>query len=115
MAESNGKFYMTYQDGIVGGTDLYLGSGDALTDFKDNAAFAQRLREASHHILYTIVNKSAAMNGLGVESEVLTITPPWQVALHVTLIVLAVLSALCSILYILSWANRNKQDKIQVI
>ena len=115
MAESNGKFYMTYQDGIINGTDLYLGSGDALTEFKDNAAFAQRLRQASHHILYTVVNQSAAMNGLGVESVVLTVTPPWQVALNVTLIVLAALSAICSVLYILSWANRNKQDKIQVI
>ncbi len=60
-------------------------------------------------ILYGVANHSAAIDGLD------TWLGWWQVALNVSLIVLAALSAICSILYILSWANRNKQDKIKVI
>ncbi len=86
MAESNGKFYMTYQDGIVGGTDLYLGSGDALTDFKDNAAFAQRLREASHHILYSIVTCRATCHGGVMVSTSLSTPRPFMAALLFTMV-----------------------------
>ena len=115
MASGNGAYYMTWQDGVINGTDLFLGEASALTEYKDNAAFAQRLREAAHHILYTVVNQSAAMNGLGVESVVLTVTPWWQSALNISLIVLGVLSLICSALYIVSWAVMKKQDRIQVI
>ena len=55
------------------------------------------------------------MNGLGVESEVLTVTPWWQSALQISLIVLAILSVLFSALYILSWVDRNRQDRTKVI
>lgn len=63
MAASNTAYIMTYQDGIPGGTDLFLGSGSrtALDAYKSNATFAQAMREACHRILYVISNYSAAV------------------------------------------------------
>ena len=108
MAASNGAFYMTYQDGIINGTDLYLGSGEDISDLAANAAFALRLREACHNILYTIVNRSNAMNGLGVETIVSAVTPWWQTALRGILIGVGVLT-LCSVcLYAVSWKKKYK-------
>ena len=110
MASSNGAYYMTYQDGIMYGTDCFLGSGtaDSLKDFKGNTAYAQRMREASHRILYTVANYSAAMNGLGVEDTVNVSMPAWRVALLVLLGILAALSALSAVMYGISWKKQRE-------
>ncbi len=108
MAASNGAFYMTYQDGIISGTDLYLGAGEDLSALASNAAFAQRLREACHNILYTIVNRSYAMNGLGVETIVSTVTPWWQTVLYGLLIGVGVLTVCSACLYAVSWKKKYR-------
>ncbi len=83
MASSNGALFMTYDDGVFNGTDLFLGSGSktALRDWKGNMAFRNRVREAAHRVLYVIVNNSAAMNGVTPGTRVVQITPWWQMAL----------------------------------
>lgn len=80
MASSNGASYMTYVDGFANGTDLFLGSGSttALADYKSSAYFAKRMRDAAHHVLYTICNYSAAMNGISSSTKVISITPWWK-------------------------------------
>jgi beta-glucosidase len=80
MASGNGAAYMTYDDGIFNGTDLFLGNGSAssLDAWKDNPAYAQRMREACHRVLYVIANYSCAMNGLSSASHVVAVTPSWQ-------------------------------------
>ena len=110
MASSNGAYYMTYQDGILYGTDCFLGSGtaDSLKDFKDNGAYAQRMRDASHRILYTVANYSAAMNGLGVEDTVDVSMPAWRIALLALLGILVALSAVSAVMYGISWKKQRE-------
>jgi beta-glucosidase len=94
MASSNGSSYMTYDDGIMNGTDLFLSSGGGsknLDDYKDNAAFAQRMREACHRVLYVVCNYSCAMNGASSTTRVVTITPWWQKLLNGIIIASSVL------------------------
>lgn len=100
MASSNGAIYMTYQDGLPRGTDCYLGTGSttALNDFKADANFAARVREACHRVLYAVCNFSCAMNGLSGESLAATSTPWWQTALLSAIAVLAVLTAVAVVM-----------------
>lgn len=78
MAEGNGKQYMTYQDGIIGGTNIFLGNGGEkfLDDWKDNAAYANAVRDSAHRIAYNILNYSAAMDGIA--GKVQYVAPWWQ-------------------------------------
>ena len=110
MASSNGAIYMTY-DSFYYGTDLFLGSGSetALDAYKDNPAFRNRLREATHNILYAVANYSAAMNGIGPDDRVETSMPYWQAALLAALGTVGVLSAVSGIMYCLSWKEERKQ------
>lgn len=50
MACSNGTYHMTYQDGFINGTHLFLSSGesDKLDSFKSSAAFANNVRKSTH-------------------------------------------------------------------
>ena len=95
MASSNGALFMTYDDGVFNGTDLFLGSGSktALKEWKSSIPFRQRVREAVHRVLYVTVNHSAVMNGVSPTSQVIPVMPWWQMALLAALILSAVLSA----------------------
>ena len=95
MAASNGAAYMTFDDGIFNGTDLFLGSGSetALDDYKGNVAFAQRMREASHRVLYVFANYSRAMNGIASTDKIVTKTPWWEATLIALISVSAVAMA----------------------
>ena len=114
MAESF-KYYMTYDDGIMNGTDLYLAAGDefSLSDYAYSIPFRIRMREACHRVLYVITNYSAAMNGLSASSKIVPITPWWQATIYAaiaTVAVLAVLSAGVWIAdYVLKILKFNKQ------
>lgn len=95
MASSNGALFMTYDDGVFNGTDLFLGSGSktALKEWKPNLAYRNRVREAVHRVLYTIVNYSAAMNGVSQTSQVVSVMPWWQMTLAIAFGVNALLMA----------------------
>ena len=83
MASSNGALYMTFDDGIMAGTDIYLGSGSktALKAYKSSLTFKSKVRESAHRILYVQVNYSCAMNGVSPNSKIVTITPWWDTLL----------------------------------
>ena len=84
MASSNAALFMTYLDGFMNGTDLFLGAGGetALDAYKNSPTFANKIRESAHRILYVIGNYSAAMNGVSSSLEIKTITPWWQLTLY---------------------------------
>lgn len=113
MASSNGAQFMTYQDGLPNGTDLYLQSGSesAFDDFKNNTTVANRLREATHRILYTVVNKSVAMNGVGPDTVIIVPTPWWEILLIVLLSVIGVFAAACSGLYLFNFISGKIKKK----
>jgi beta-glucosidase len=113
MAASNAGAYMLYNDGIFNGTDLYLGTGgtDKLDAYKDNAKFCQRMRDACHHVLYSIANYSAAMNGISSTTKVVLITPWWKTLL-VTLIIVSAIGVAASLTFvILSYVQKPKEEK----
>jgi len=88
MASSNGALYMTFDDGIMAGTDIFLGSGSktALKPYKASLTFKSKVREAAHRIMYVIVNQSCSMNGISANSVIVNLTPWWDTLL-VSLIV----------------------------
>lgn len=96
MASSNGALYMTYDDGIMAGTDIYLGSGSktALKDYKGSLTFKKKVREAAHRILYVQVNCSCAMNGISASSKIVTLTPWWDTLLTSLMIASGVIAGL---------------------
>lgn len=102
MASSNGAYYMTYQDGFMNGTNLFLGSGgsDKLDSFKSSAAFANNVRESAHRILYVICNYSYAMNGYKAGDQVSVKSPWWKVTLLSITYTLVGLTVLALVLYI---------------
>ena len=97
--------YMTFDDGIMNGTDLYLGAGDeySLSDYAYSIPFRLRVREACHRVLYVIANYSASMNGLKTTTKVIPIMPWWQVTLNALVGVTAGLTAVGAVLWVLTY------------
>lgn len=83
MAQSNAKLYMTFDDGFVNGTDLFLGSGTKTTlkEYKSSLTFKNIVRRAVHRLLYVIVNCSCAMNGIASDTIIIAVTPWWDTML----------------------------------
>ena len=116
MASANGALYMTYDDGIYNGTDLFLGSGSksALAEWRNSNAFRNRVREAAHRVLYVTANHCARMNGITPTSIIVEIMPWWQATIITLIVVFAVLSAACLgfwiVILIKSFADKNIVD-----
>lgn len=117
MADSS-AWYMQHDDGIMNGTDLFLGYGDetTLADYSYSIPYCLRMREACHRVLYVIANYSAAMNGMSANSKIVPIVPAWQIAVTVVIVVLSVLTAVGAALwitkYVLAVVN-NKRRKTE--
>lgn len=84
MASSNAALFMTYVDGFMNGTDLFLGSGseNALDEYKSSVTFANRIRESVHRLLYVFSNYSAVMDGISNSLQFAEVTPWWQMVLY---------------------------------
>ena len=93
MAQSNGAEFMTYEDGVMRGSDQFLkdGTADALSAYKNNATFCLKLRESAHRLLYSVANHSVVMNGYTVNTKITVITPWWQSLLRGARIAFAVI------------------------
>ena len=113
MAESNGDF-MTYQDGIPNGTDLYLGNTreGGLNAYKSNATFTSSMREACHRILYVVCNYSAAMNGISEDTVIASKNPWWKTTLTIVNVSTLVISILFGGMYITSLEFDDKKYKL---
>ena len=73
--------YMDKNWALDGGTDMHLTYSAMTPAFEgtDEACVVARLREASHRVLYTVVN-SNAMQGMAPGSTITTSPAPWQYA-----------------------------------
>ena len=113
MAASNTAYIMNYQDGIANGTDVFLGSGSksALDSYKNNNTYCQRMREASHRILYAVCNYSAAMNGITPDTTGSASNWWWQTAIIAADCVLGVLTAGATTMYVLSFIKERINKK----
>ncbi len=71
--------YMDKNWGLDGGTDMHLTYAAMTPAFQgtSEASVVARLREASHRVLYTVVN-SNAMQGMAPGSTITTSPSPWQ-------------------------------------
>lgn len=112
MASSNGASYMSYEDGLMNGTDLWLGSGSTstLSSYSGSATYSQHMREASHRILYVVANYSIAMNGYASETGLTVTTPWWQTTIIACIAVFAVLTAGSVALYAVSLYKDKKAE-----
>ena len=64
-----------------------------------NAAVARAMRESAHRILYTVLH-SRGMDGFSADTQIVSVTPWWQMTLNVAMIALAVLSVLSIVLLV---------------
>ncbi len=112
MADSS-AWYMQHDDGIMNGTDLFLGYGDenTLADYSYSTPYCLRMREACHRVLYVIANYSAAMNGMSANSRIVPVVPGWQIAATVEIIVLSVLTAAGAVLWITKYVLAAVENK----
>ena len=84
--------YMNLPAMLVAGTNLIDGQrpvSDMAASQTGHADVAWALRESVHRILYTVV-QSNAMNGVAVGSNMVTVTPWWQILLTTINVVLGV-------------------------
>ena len=76
-------------------------------NYENDAYIVTQMRNAMHHILYTVVN-SNAMNGWSASDTLKTVLPWWQTAIYALIAVLAVLTVLCA--WQLSKALKRKKE-----
>ena len=87
---SANEAYMFIDGGLQAGSDLWLNTDSEvykMPNAASSATLVSALRNASHDILYTVVN-SSAMNGIDENVQVVKVMPQWQtwlIALDVVL------------------------------
>ena len=113
MAESNGGGLMELDDGFMNGTTCFLKSGNETTldPYAYSPTFNQRVREAAKRMLYVTANFSSAMNGISPNTRIERITPWWEIATYAFIAVMAVLTCLFLVLYILECGKVKKTKK----
>jgi beta-glucosidase len=102
--------YMWIDMGLQAGADLWLNSDSTvyqIENVESNPTLVTALRNASHNILYTVVN-SAAMNGFNEETEIRQTLPLWQIW-QICLDVAVVVIEVVGILLIVRRCKKNRQ------
>lgn len=108
--------YMVKANEVVAGNDIpdnYV--GDDISQFAaygpngttPNAAVAQALRTSSKRVLYTVLH-SRGMDGISSNTQIVSVTPWWQMTLNVAQWTLTGLTAL-ALLLLLDMAPRKKK------
>ncbi len=106
--------YMFIDAGLQAGTDLWLNTDSEvykMGDVSDNATLVTALRNASHDILYTVVN-SSAMNGIDENVVVKKVLPLWQYWLIAFDIAMAVI-IIGGVILVIRRCRRN--NKIEIV
>lgn len=109
--------YMVKANEVVAGNDIpdnYV--GDDISQFAaygpngttPNAAIAQALRTSSKRVLYTVLH-SRGMDGISSNTQIVSVTPWWQMTLNVAQWTLTGLTALALLLLLLDMAPRKKK------
>ena len=100
--------------GVLAGTNTWDSSATQWTDdlleyYADDPIIVTAMREAAHHILYVVAN-SAAMNGYDANTTIEEVTPWWETALIVLMVVLCVL-AVGAVIMLIREINYKKKYK----
>ena len=113
MAAGPAGDYMTFNDGIPAGTNLFLGSGDesTLKEFSSSATFCEAMRESCHKILYTVCNYSAAMNNISPDTSVGASAWWWRTLLITVDVVVGALAAASVAMWIVSVVKERKAKR----
>ncbi len=109
--------YMVKANEVVAGNDIpdnYV--GDNISQFAaygpngttPNAAVAQALRTSSKRVLYTVLH-SRGMDGISSNTQIVSVTPWWQMTLNVAQWTLTGLTVLALLLLLLDMAPRKKK------
>ena len=109
--------YMVKANEVVAGNDIpdnYV--GDDISQFAaygpngttPNAAVAQALRTSSKRVLYTVLH-SRGMDGISSNTQIVSVTPWWQMTLNVAQWTLTGLTALALLILLLDMAPRKKK------
>jgi len=110
---NNGNTYDIFL-GIMGGTDSWDNSAGGMGtrvdklkkyDISQDPALANRMREATHRILYTVVN-SSAMNGMAPSAKIVSVIPWWRALIYGVGVVSA-LGLVASIVMIVKTKKKN--------
>lgn len=109
---SGSSQYMDLVDGLIAGSDIWDSPMPKIhttkaANYENDAYIVTQMRNAMHHILYTVVN-SNAMNGWSASDTLKTVLPWWQTAIYALIAVLAVLTMLCA--WQLSKALKRKKE-----
>ena len=98
---SGGSEYMDSTDALIAGTEIWDSPTplhtEILAKYENDAYIVNQMREATHKILYTVVN-SNAMNGWSSADRLEVIVPWWKMAAWALCAVLAVLTVVCIVL-----------------
>lgn len=101
--------------GIMAGTDSWDNSAEGVGtrvnkllnyDYEKDSALVNRMREATHRILYTVAN-SAAMNGISTTSQIVSVIPWWRGLIYGV----GAVSALGFVLSVLMLAKSKKKKE----
>jgi beta-glucosidase len=107
---------MDVADGLMGGSDIWdspmpqIHTTQANELYSNDAYMITEMREAMHHILYTVVN-SNAMNGWTDESYLTDNTPWWEMALNIVRVATAVLAVVSIAMLIRAIVLKKKTSK----
>ncbi len=105
--------WMSHVDGLLAGNDIWMRSGDptSLNRYKDSPTFCQALREATHRIMYAIVN-SNAVNGMDSDSKIVPVINWWQYAIVTLNVVFGIATLACLAWWILTWFVLKKDAQV---
>ena len=108
--------YMGFKCGLMAGTTMWATSGtgvyDAvIEDVLQDAQLVGKLREASHYLLYNVVN-SLAFNGISQDSRVVPVTPYWEVILYVIIGVLGVVTVGSAAMVVVGTVQGGKKKEV---
>lgn len=105
--------YEDLRAGLAAGTDLWLNTDTELWKLSDtdmNDTIITHMQRAAKNIVFAI-SRSNAMNGLSSSSQIVQITPMWQMALYVADAVLAVIALLGAVFATLDVVKGNDRKK----
>ena len=112
--------YQDVVDGLLGGTTMWLAvSSDQYAHglitsdtYRNDPVIVSALVEAAHRMLYG-ASRSAAMNGVSVSTQIVSVTPWWQTALVAVDASLTVITLACAAMLVMSIV-KNKRKPVVV-
>lgn len=112
-SDGNGYALMSnYIDGIRAGNDLFMcgGGRNALDKYKNSPTITNAIRESTHRVLYVLL-RTNAINGLGADDQIKTLTPWWRTGIDTLIYLTITLTAISGVLLIASIVVKFQNNK----